>query len=98
MGLRKGLVYIWASATAAMVFLYFIWPLVVYVMAVADWVFEVLKGSGVPIADSWVNLYYEWKPRFRDVIGYTSLASFISLLIYIIVNSARREPDYSPEY
>ena len=45
MGLRRGLVYVWACATVAMVFLYMVWPLAVYVMAVADWVFEVLRGD-----------------------------------------------------
>ena len=61
-------------------------------MGVADWVWEVLVEMGL-VSQSWIDLYDSWVPRFRSVIGYMALASFISLLIYVIVNSARKEPD-----
>lgn len=96
--MRWGLVYIWATAVAGMFLLYVIWPIGVYILSIADWIFSALTSSGIPVDQSWIDLYNAWKPRFRDIIGYTSLFSFISLVIYIIVNSARKEPDYAPQY
>lgn len=49
--------------------------------------------SDLPLSQSWHDFYFYWAPILRDAFGYFSAASFFSLLIYVVVNSARREPE-----
>ena len=91
----KGLVYVWATATAGMFLLYvifsFVTPAVGYVDAVIYRLFSTLD-----VPQSWLDMYNQWVPYLRDFMGYLAIASFASLIIYLIVNSARREPNEIP--
>ena len=91
LGRKLGLVFIWASAVLAMVVLYIQWPVAVYLMGVADWVWEVVIES-LPIAQGWIDLHDTWVARFQMIFGFMALGTFISIIIWLLVNSARKEP------
>jgi len=91
MGLRTGLLYVWASACGAMFLLYVVFSFVTPVIGFIDYtIYNLMAELGVP--QSWINVYNQWVPYLRDFFGYTAIALFISLVIYLLVNSARREP------
>ena len=87
----RGLVWIWASATLAMFGLYVLFLFLGWILGVVDQqYYDVVENVGME--QSWISFHDYWIPKLRSFFGYLTAASFISLLIYIVVNSARREP------
>jgi len=91
MRLRAGLLYVWASAIGALFLLYIIFSFVTPIIGYIDYAVYSLFGE-LNVPQDWVNVYNQWIPYLRDFFGYTAIALFISLIIYLLVNSARREP------
>jgi len=89
----KGLVWIWANACVGMFTLYLFFTFLMPILGIVDSeVGKLIVGGDIPVSSSWIDYYLYWIPRFRDMFGYLSLGCFISLIIYVIVQSARREP------
>ena len=91
----KGLVWVWASATAAMFILFILFQFFSWGLGVIDVEIDNIR-SEVQVDQSWANFYDTWVPKLRDFFGYMTAASFVSLIIYVIVNSARKEPEVLP--
>jgi len=95
---RKGLLYIWASAIGAMFLVYILFSYVTPFIAIVDYyVSQIWYTLGLDNS-SWKSMYDYWIPILRDFFGWMSAILFFSLVIYLILNSARREPNVEGAY
>ncbi|RLG61554.1 hypothetical protein DRN87_02180 [Candidatus Geothermarchaeota archaeon] len=91
---RRGLLYIWASAIAAMFIVYITWSYAIQILGIVDYyINQIWEILGIPTNSTFRQLYITDVSILREFFGYLGFALFISLIIYIIVNSARREPN-----
>lgn len=85
--------WIWANACAAIFVLYLFFQVVFPIAGIVDSELgRLIVGGDIPMTSTWINLYLQWIPILRNMFGYLTLACFISLIIYVVVQSARREP------
>ena len=97
--MRPGLLYIWAAGIAALFMIYIMFNIVTPVLGVIDTNLDQLFYTLGIDTTAWKSLYDYWIGVLRDFFGFLTVALFISFILYIIVNSARREPDvYSQVY
>ena len=91
--MRKGLLYVWATAIAGMFLVYLLFSYLTPFIGLIDYYVGDLWYT-LGLEDSpFKALYDTWKPILRDVFGYMSGILFFSLIAYLILNSARREPN-----
>jgi len=92
--MAKGLVYIWIGVLTALTTLYLTFQFLVPILGMLDSeIQKIIIGGNVEMSSTWVDFYMYWVPILRNFFGYLTVACFISLLVYVIVQSARREPD-----
>ena len=90
--MASGLLWVWASAAVALFMLYILFSFLTPVVGVIDTAITGIMGD-VPMEESWHEMYNRWVPYLRDFFGYLSIGLFISIIIYVILHSARREPN-----
>ena len=93
--MRVGLLFVWVSALAGMFFVYVMFTVLMWVMGPVDSAAEDVIATGA-VDSAWAEFYYKWRGQYQEFFGYFLAAAFISLLIYLLVNSARREEDVYP--
>lgn len=86
-----GLLQVWGYVAASLFSLYVMFVFITPVLATIDnAVYTTMQD--LPMGQDWMIIYLTWAPVLRDFFGYLTIACFIALLIYVIVSSARREP------
>ncbi len=89
-----GLLAVWASAIAAMITVYIIFQLVTPLMGQIDYAIQdYILTSPVGFDATWMELYTTLSAFMQQAFAMVIYAIFISLLVFIVVQSARRRTD-----
>jgi len=89
-----GLLAIWASAIVAMITLYLVFQLITPIIGQFDYAIQdYMLTSPLPITASWSQLFTDVGGFMQQAFSITIYACFISLIVFIVVQSARRRTD-----
>lgn len=87
-----GLLAIWASAFLAMITIFIIFQFVTPIVGQIEYQLQGLIYSGnLPMDDTWRTFYINTSATLQQVFGFFFIALFISLIVFVIVQAARRE-------
>ncbi len=91
---RRGLLYVWATAIAAMFIAYVLFSYVVPFIAVIDYFAnQIFYMLGIDQSPWKTDIYDYWGGILRQAFGWMSGILFFSLILYLYLTSARREPN-----
>jgi len=86
-----GLLAIWVSAVIALITLYIAFSFVTPMIGTIDNFINQIVNQ-VPMDELWKNLYYNVQSQLSMIWSTVMIVFFISILIWVVIQSARREP------
>ena len=95
--MRLGLLAVWVSAILAMVSLYIMFSFMTpFIGTVDNYAWKYINELNVP--SMWKDLYVNLQNALSLIWSAVLIVLFISLVLWVVVNSARREPQEEYEY
>lgn len=89
-----GLLAVWASAVLAMITVYVIFQFTGPLIGQLFYEMNNLVSTGAITMDpNWETTYYSTQATLQTIFSFTFIALFISLVVFIVVQSARRRTD-----
>lgn len=89
-----GLLAIWVSAIAALFALYVLYQILTPILGELDYqVYSFITTSGLPFSSTWLAVYNQMSPFMAQTFTYLLYIAFISICIFVLVQSARRRTD-----
>jgi len=89
-----GLLAIWVTAILSILALYICSSLILPLIGIMDYnVNSLMMDPNLIFKAEWVDTYNSLIPTLRDGFSYLALGCLVSIILFVIINSARREPN-----
>ncbi len=89
-----GLLAIWASVIVGLIFLYIAFLFLMPVVGqIVNTIYDVIYTTSIPMNENWQDLFINIASFFQIAFQFMIYAFIISLIIYVVVQSARRRTD-----
>jgi len=89
-----GLLAIWVSAAVALFTLYVIYSIMTPIVGQIDfYIYGYMQDPTYNVSQQWLNTYNSLSSFLQTSFTYLIFAAFVSLIIFVLVQSARRRTD-----